>query len=129
MNAPASESQGGYILVETIVAFAILAVALGVSMQTISQSATTLVHASDIQAAGLVYTELAEKEFPDLRGEGEFTGKLDSGEPWKIVARAMRDNHVRPLLAVSATVWPRGADGPAYSYQTFVSNAPVQVPP
>lgn len=129
MTAPASEDQGGYILVETIVAFAILALALGVSMQTISQSATTLVRASDIQAAGLVYTELAEKEFPDLRDEGEFTGELDSGEPWKIVARALRDSHARPLLAVSATVWPRGADGPGYSYQTFVSNPPVVVPP
>ncbi|MCO5159987.1 MAG: type II secretion system GspH family protein [Mesorhizobium sp.] len=129
MTAPASPGQGGFILVETIVAFAILAVALGVSMQTISQSATTLVHASDIEAAGLVYGELAERQFPELGGEGEFTGELDSGEPWRIVARAVRDSHVRPLLSVTATVWPRGADGPAYSYQTFVSNSPLQVPP
>lgn len=121
--------DGGFILVETIVAFAVLAIALGVSMQTISQSATTLVRAADIQAAGLVYRALAAKEFPDLRNEGEFEGELDSGEPWRIVARAVRDDHARPLLALSATVWPRGAKGPAYTYQTFLSNPPLQAAP
>lgn len=121
--------EGGFILVETIVAFAILAVALGVGMQTISQSATTLVRAADIQAAGLVYASLAAKEFPDIRNEGDFEGELDSGEPWRIVARAVRDDHARQLLALTATIWPRGAKGPSYTYQTFISNPPLQAAP
>lgn len=127
MSTP-SPRQDGFILVETIVAFAILALALGVSMQTISQSATTLVRAADTQAAGLVFQALAAREFGQLKDEGEFSGLMPSGEPWRIVAQRIRDDHARPLLAVSASVWPRGSDGPVYTYQTFVSNPREEAP-
>jgi general secretion pathway protein I len=118
----------GFILVETIVAFAILALALGVTMQTISQSARTIVRADDIRAAGLAYDLLAAEKFASFSGEGDFEGELDDGAAWRAQVRAIRDDHVRPLLAVSARIWPRGRSGPSYLYRTFVSNPVPQAP-
>lgn len=128
MTAPLPSRQDGFILIETIVAFAILALALGVSMQTISQTSATLVRAAEIQAAGLAYQTLAAREFAKLQDEGESAGQLPSGERWRITARLVRDDHTRPLMAVSASVWPSGGDGSVYTYQTFVSNPRQEAP-
>jgi len=126
MTSPSGERAGGFILVETIVAFAILALALGVAMETISQSARTISRAADIQAASLAWDELVASEFGKIDDDGEFRGSSGDGVLWSAVARAVRDNHVRPLYAVTARVWPRGAAGPSFTYQTFVSNPPRQ---
>lgn len=127
MTEPTDRSDG-FILVETIVAFAILALALGVAMQTISQSARTIGRAADIQAANLAWDALVAEKFPEFIREGEFEGQIAEGVPWRATVRAIADNHVRPLFSVNARVWPRGDDGPSFLYQSFVSSPPVQEP-
>lgn len=118
----------GFALLETIIAFTILSIALAVSLQTVSQSARTLVRAGDMQIASLALDKLVANEFPDLKEEGTFNGELGDGELWQASARAIRDSHSRPLLAVTATIWPRGRDGPRFTYQTFQSPAPEAAP-
>ncbi len=127
MNA-APDRDGGFILVETIVAFAILALALGVAMQTISQSARTIGRAADIQAANLAWDALVAEKLPQFTREGEFEGQIGEGVPWRAAVRGISDDHVRPLFSVSARLWPRGENGPSYLYQTFVSAPAVQQP-
>ena len=125
---PSADRNGGFILVETIVAFAILALALGVAMQTISQSARTIGRAADIQSANLAWDALVAEKFSEFTREGEFEGEIGGGVPWRATVRPIADDHVRPLYSVSARLWPRGADGPSYVYQTFVSSPPDQQP-
>ena len=129
MKSDAPRRDEGFALLETIIAFTILSIALGVSLQTVSQSVRTLARAGDMQIASLALDDLVANEFPDLKGERTFSGELDDGELWQASTREIRDSHARPLIAITATIWPRGRDGPRFTYQTFRSYAPEVVPP
>jgi Tfp pilus assembly protein PilV len=128
MTTTVRHQEEGFALLETIIAFTILSIALAVSLQTVSQSARTLVRAGDMQIASLALDTLVADEFPDFKEEGTFNGQLGDGELWQATTRMIRDDHSRPLLAVSATIWPRGSDGPRFTYQTFHSYAPETTP-
>lgn len=118
----------GFALLETIIAFTILSIALAVSLQTVTQSVRTLVRAGDMQIASVALDNLVATKFADFNEEGDFNGELGDGELWQASTRAISDNHSRPLLAVTATIWPRGRDGPRFTYQTFHSYAPEVTP-
>ncbi len=128
MTRDAPRQDEGFALLETIIAFTILSIALAVSLETITQSVRTLVRAGDMQVAGAALDKLVANEFPVLLEEGTFNGELDDGELWQASTRAIRDSHSRPLMAVTATIWPRGRNGPRFTYQTFQSHAAELVP-
>lgn len=111
----------GFALVEAVVAFAILAVALGVAMATVSQSARVLARAGDMDVASRVLDMLAASEIPAIDEEGTLTGRTDEDAAWRIAAESVRDGHARPLFALTVTVWPRGETGPGYIYYGFAS--------
>ena len=121
MNGGADGREDGFALLETVVAFAILAVALSVSMQTISQSARVFVRSEDMEAAGRILDRIMVRELPLLAEAGTVENAPGSTDLWRIEAEPIRDGHSRPLLAVMVTIWPRGAEGPHYTYQTLTS--------
>ena len=121
MNGGADGREDGFALLETVVAFAILAVALSVSMQTISQRARVFVRSEDMEAAGRILDRIMARELPLLAEAGTVENAPGSTDLWRIEAEPIRDGHSRPLLAVMVTIWPRGAEGPHYTYQTLTS--------
>jgi type II secretory pathway pseudopilin PulG len=124
MTTAAPRQDEGFALLETIIAFTILSIALAVTLQTVSQSTRTLVRAGDMQVASVALDTIVANEFPDFKDEGTFSGQLGDGELWQATTRAIRDDHSRPLLAVTVTIWPRGREGQRFTYQTFHSHAP-----
>lgn len=118
-GAQAGDGEAGFALLETVIAFVILATALAVAMQTVSQSARALVRAADLERAGQVLDSLAVSRLRSLERAGTFGGEDDRGGEWQVTARDVRDARSRPLFSVEATVWPRGRSGPQFSYHTF----------
>lgn len=112
--------QDGFTLLETIIAFLILALSLSVTVQTISSGAKSFHRAADLQRANLVMDELASVQIPALTGSKELNGEVDESK-WTIKALEIDDKYPGGLIAVEIAVRPRGDDGPVFDYFTFVT--------
>lgn len=79
-------AQAGFSLLEVLVAFAILAVSLGVLMNIFSQSARTTIVASQYsRAASLAETRLNAVGTPEIPlEEGTFSGDPEGGIAWEV---------------------------------------------
>ena len=126
MTGPAPESrEAGFTLLETIIAFVILALSLAVATQTISTGGLTFRRASDLERASLVMTELSAGQIRNVDSAGETAGRIGDSQ-WKITAREVTDKIPGMLFAVQVRVWPRGAGGPAFDYATFATPGRTQ---
>ncbi len=114
----------GFALLETVVAFAILALAMTVGVQAISQSVRTYVSSTDLWTANLIRDELAIAAIPTLSEAAVSTGTKGNAL-WRIEAVPVPDEHARALFAVTLTIQPRGADGPVLVYRSFASGEPL----
>jgi general secretion pathway protein I len=77
--------QSGFSLLEVLVAFAILALSLGVLLQIFSRAmSTTAVSGSYSRAAALAEARLAELGVTIPLEEGDFTGEPDDGMTWAL---------------------------------------------
>jgi general secretion pathway protein I len=123
MIRPGDNAEGGFVLVETVVAFLILAIALAVGIEAIAQGGGTTRRADEIALASVVARELGATRVPGIAGEGVWTGTHPNGGVWRLAARALPDDGVRPLYAVTIEVRPPGARG-IYGYRSFASGAP-----
>ncbi|MEX0347711.1 MAG: prepilin-type N-terminal cleavage/methylation domain-containing protein [Rhizobiaceae bacterium] len=121
MNTSGNRSgQDGFTLLETIIAFLILALSLSMTVQTISSGAKTFHRAADLQRANLVMNELASVQLSKLTKSGEQNGQIgESG--WTIKAQKIDDKYPGGLIAVEVAIRPRGDDGPVFDYFTFVT--------
>jgi Tfp pilus assembly protein PilV len=115
----AAPAEDGFVLIEVVVAFLILAIALAVGVQAIAQGATAVRRADQIAAASLVVRELAATRMQALPGAGVWTGTHGNGSAWRIVAEMLPDGpEAEPLLAVVIDVQPEGARLP-FRYRSF----------
>lgn len=112
--------QDGFTLLETIIAFLILALSLSVTVQTISSGAKTFHRAADLQRANLVMDELVSVQLPTLTETEDRDGQIDESK-WTINARQIDDTYPGGLIAVEVAIRPRGDDGPVFDYFTFVT--------
>jgi general secretion pathway protein I len=126
MSEEPNPSQSGFAMIETIVAFSILALALGVAVQTISQSVRTFARAGDVGVASGIINQLAAQELFKVAKAGEKSGKVEPAGAWRLAAQPVRDGGARPLFSVTVTVWPRGDGGPEFTYRTFSSGEAAQ---
>ncbi len=110
----------GFTLLETIIAFLILALSLSVTVQTISSGARTFHRAADLQRANLVMDELASVQLPKLTKSDEQNGEIGESS-WTITARKIDDKYPGGLISVEVAIRPRGDDGPVFDYFTFVT--------
>jgi general secretion pathway protein I len=118
MKSGGGDREGGFVLLETVIAFVILSISLAVGVETITQSTRTFLRAGEIDRAGLILDGLASSTLRTLAEEGTTTGS--AGEAvWRVSAEAIHDGVERPLFAVTIDVWPRGEDGSRFSYRTF----------
>jgi general secretion pathway protein I len=83
--SPFGARQAGFSLLEVLVAFAILALSLGVLLQIFSRAmSTTAVSGSYSRAAALAEARLAEVGVTMPLEEGDFTGDPDDGMAWAL---------------------------------------------
>lgn len=112
--------QTGFSLLEVLVAFAILALSLGVLLQIFSRAmSTTAVSGSYSRAAAMAEARLAEVGVTVPLQEGDFTGDPDDGLSWalRIVQLDVSDIFfdqtppVTPYQIVATVYWgERGAE-------------------
>ena len=121
MTGADDSHEAGFTLLETIIAFLILAISLALGVETISQGAKTFQRSADVEKATLILHGLAAGPLFKIADTGVISGKADSQATWRISATAIADNHARPLLSVTLTIWPRGQNGPLFKYHTFSS--------
>ena len=85
-NRDYRRSRGGFTLLEVLIAFAILAVAMTALMQAFSQGLRSLEAAEDYAtAAMLARSKMAEVGPITPIEEGEHTGDLANGWQWRVV--------------------------------------------
>ena len=101
-----SRAQGGYTLIEIIVAFAILALGLTMLLGTLSGATRQVRHAGDAGRAALhaqsLLAEFGELPQPGTRGgelePGRYRWRLDSA-PWNAPARRRGPQRIDPNAA------------------------------
>jgi type II secretory pathway pseudopilin PulG len=120
MSGQRTAPESGFVLIEVVVAFLILAIALAVGVQAIAQSTTAIRRADEMAAASVVARELAATRMRTLTGEGVWTGKHGNGSEWRLVAAALAEGgDTEPLLAIAIDVQPAGARTP-YRFRSIV---------
>ena len=117
--------DSGFTLIEVLIAFAILAMVLGVVFRTLS---TGLSHE---RTAGLVTARVLEaRSILDRLGadialeEGTIEGRLATGEPWSLTVSLLDpaagdETDPGPLIAYLAKLSIRGDDGRMLRLQTL----------
>ncbi len=128
MNAMPSRGQGGYTLIEIIVAFAILALGLTLLLGTLSGATRQVRQAGDAGRAAL-HAQSLLAEFGELPQPGTREGELENGryrwhldvEPWTDPAPVSGPVRIDPnaarLLRLQLQLeWGEG--GPAQRLQT-----------
>ena len=121
MTGTGDGREAGFTLLETIIAFLILAISLALGVETISQGARTFLRSGDLEKASLILHGLAAGQLFKIGDTDVLSGKAGAQTAWRITATAVSDNHARPLLAVRVAIWPRGQNGPVFTYHTFSS--------
>ena len=123
MSGVRASGEDGFVLIEAVVAFLILAIALAVGVQAIARSTTAIRRADEMAAATVVVQELAATRMQALPGAGVWTGRHGNGAAWRIVATELTPGaDAEPLLAIAIDVQPGGARVP-YRYRSFAIGA------
>lgn len=112
--------QAGFSLLEVLVAFAILALSMGVLLQIFSRAmSTTAVSGSYSRAAALAEARLAEVGVTLPLEEGDFTGDPDDGMAWSLRIQQLDASElfpdqtapVTPYRVTATVAWgERGAE-------------------
>ena len=126
MTGIGDSHEAGFTLLETIIAFLILAISLALGAETISQGTRTFQRSADLEKASLILHGLAAGPLFKIADTDGISGKADGQAEWRIEASAVPDSHARPLLALTVAIWPRGPNGPAFTYHTFSSGGSRQ---
>lgn len=95
-------TTAGFSTIELLVAFTILSLGLGVAVQTIAQSATSLKRATGYEEETLLVRQVIAEELPRLvnrGGAGEVTG-----QSWKIAIRPVAGEKSRGSISASVEV-------------------------
>ncbi len=124
MVEKSTAGSDGFALLETVVAFAILALAMTVGVQAISQSVRTYVSSTDLWTANQIRDQLAIATIPALHEAGVRTGTSGIAL-WQIESAPVGDEHARALFAVTLIIRPRGDAGPTLVYHSFASGEPL----
>ncbi len=119
-------SQDGFTLLETILAFLILSISMGVAVETISRGGMTFRRAGDLEKASLVLSELAVNQLKGINKAERTDGKGDDGESWTLISNAAGLTNNKPTFAVRISIRPRGESGPVFDYLSFVTNGKTQ---
>ena len=123
MTATGDGHEAGFTLLETIIAFLILAISLALGVETISQGARTFLRSGDMEKASLTLHGLAAGQLFKIAETDVISSDSGGKAAVQITATAVSDDHARPLLAVRVAIWPRGRNGPVFTYQTFSSGS------
>lgn len=119
-----AERSEGFILVETVVAFLILAIALGVAVEAIGQSTRSIVRAEGVAAASLAAAEVMAVEGRAVREPGSWSGVHPNGSAWHLVARRLRDGGPQQLYALLLEVRPPGGVAAPQAYRSYIVTGP-----
>lgn len=117
----AERREDGFVLLEVIVAFLVLAVSLAAGMAAISQGALAIRRAGEAARAADLAREVAALRLAAPLAPGIAQGERDGAE-WRLEARALPDGDEPPLLAVTIAVRPPGAARP-YLFRSFATGA------
>ena len=98
--------ESGFVLVEAIVAFLILSIALAIGVESVAQGTGTVRRAGEVADASLVARELFATRGAVLVGEGTWTGAHPNGSAWQMTARILPDGRTPPLYLVTVRVTP-----------------------
>ncbi|NCA71662.1 MAG: prepilin-type N-terminal cleavage/methylation domain-containing protein [Sphingobacteriia bacterium] len=111
-------AQRGFSLLEVLVAFAILAISLGVLMQIFSQAArATVLSAQYSRAASLAESKLNGIDVLDVTlAEGVLSGEPEDGMAWEISITALTlgdefgaaEPLMRPYRVTATVLWQDG---------------------
>ncbi|WP_298431832.1 hypothetical protein [uncultured Jannaschia sp.] len=112
----------GFVLLETLVAFLVLAVGLTAAIGAVSQATLAVRGASEASRAADLAREVATVEMQALTGLGATTGEFEDRGAWRLVARELPDGGAIPLLAVTIEIRPAGASR-AYRFESFALGA------
>ncbi|MFO6463281.1 hypothetical protein ACK8OR_02720 [Jannaschia sp. KMU-145] len=112
----------GFVLLETLVAFLVLAVGLTAAIGAVSQATLAVRGAGEASRAADLAREVATVEMRALTGSDATMGEFDNGGAWRLVSRELPDGGAIPLLAVTIEVRPAGATR-AYRFESFALGA------
>ena len=91
MTGAGDSHEAGFTLLETIIAFLILAISLTLGVETISQGAKTFQRSADVEKATLILHGLAAGPLFKIADTGVISGKAElSG--WKFPSPSFRYN-------------------------------------
>jgi general secretion pathway protein I len=124
MTRAGDRAEAGFALVETVVAFLILATALAVGIEAIAQGGGSAHRADEVALASAVARELSATRLATVAEAGEWRGSHPNGSAWRMAARALPDGGPRPLYLVDIAVRPPGSRAP-YRYRSFASGIPT----
>ena len=117
------DAQDGFTLLETIIAFLILSIAMGIAVSTTSSGTQAFRRAGDLQAASLMLAELSQSELAVISKATTRIGNTD-GKDWSIVSHEVPLTGGKTALAVRISISPRGSEGPVFDYLTFAGGGP-----
>jgi general secretion pathway protein I len=109
-GSPGRGRARGFSLLEVIVAFAVLSLAMGAGMALLSQSLRNVRVAHDhVHAAALAESLLAEAGVGEMRPRVE--GGVSGGFEWRLTVTEQPAESDHPMRAHAVTVDVHGADG------------------
>lgn len=115
----------GFTLLETIIAFLILGIAMGVAVQTISVSASTIRRSEDLEAASLILSRISAQDI-NLTTEEKTQSESEADSEWTITSRRLKPEEPDSPLIIQIAIWPRGEEGPRFDYVTIGRAAELQ---
>lgn len=119
MMAGKAEGEDGFVLLETLVAFVVLSVALAAAIGAVSQATLAMRRAGEATAAAHIAREVAAVQGGAVAAAGDFSGQAPGGAEWRLSARELPDDNPVPLFAVTIEVLPPRATQ-SYVFRSFV---------
>jgi type II secretory pathway pseudopilin PulG len=119
------DGEAGFLLVETIVAFLVLSIALAIGVQSVAQGTASVRRADAAAVAAMVAREIVATRAGGLAAPGEWSGQHPSGAAWRLTAARVPDERALPLYLVSVAVRPAGSSR-AYDYRSFAVGEPPE---
>jgi general secretion pathway protein I len=117
--------EAGFLLLETIVAFLILAIALAIGVQSVAQGTGSVRRADEVATASMVAREVFATEAREIVEPGTRSGVHPSGAAWRLTAGLVPDGGPLPLYHVVVEVRPVRS-GRAYDYRSFAVGTPPE---
>ena len=115
--------EAGFSLLEVIISFTILAIAISIAVQTISNGGLAFKRASDLESITLALAELRAGELQNVNWETAQTGRFDNGISWQIESQRIPDSRLAPIYAVTITITEAGDRGRTYRYNYIAAGS------